>query len=889
MSEVVISNFRGLMTAGGPASIPPGYLREATNVVIDDSGIIRPRPGTFVYNNGSKDKSAAAYSYFLGSCINPKYLVYASGTEQAANEISIFAQEYDGNVSNPSVTNVYGSTPFGSQRCGTSFRARQNKMKLASLGGLGFVTDGTKGVVEISEQPDGSIRIERGGVQRGTCFVFDGTTTNSSLAAATNNWLADGYAAAYRYVIGRQTPDGNYIWGSPSGRFVAYNTTGFPGYATAASAVKLVVDFPAPIEETAQGGLGLNYAVQIYRTAARQISAGAPDEEYFLVYEQAFTWSSGATTPSLTITDDVPQALFGEPLYTNGTTGGDVNEFGLTGFVNANDIPPKAYAISAWRNRVWYGHTEIESTLLLTYLGGLADGDTVTVNGTVLTGRTGTPGANEFKIYTGLSSQNIEWTAMALVSAINQNISTAYAQYISAAGSSVLDNLFGKIIIRNAQRNTASVTNRNVTFASTDLDKFRPYRSGATITTYSEYTPGRVFYSKNGDGNAVPVSQYLDVGTGSNEILAMNALDDALYVWTIEGLFQIVGDSPASFEVQLVDANALLVGPDCSVVSGNILYGWTTRGIVKVSLGRTQLIDAPVKDQTVNSVLEAIASGLSKSNVGIVRGAWFAGADSTNNRLLFFYRTDNSSIGMTNALVFNSSNGTWTRWTYASALSSWMDRPQYAETRQAQWSANASLVLRSAGEYCAVGVALVSAANLSNTYRGAPFDSFVAGTASAIGCVVGFYVPSELGVTAPMLPAEVHLQWHRSDTFAFVEVPFDFDVTWATSYRELAGLNPDATQGVAATVPGEAWADDVISSSSFSNSATDYKRVTRTPFANTVGAAPLLYCQVSYDAAQEIFNDSDSEYRVFAGPSLETARITINDMAKRVATYGAQQ
>lgn len=98
----------------------------------------------------------------------------------------------------------------------------------------------------------------------------------------------------------------------------------------------------------------------------------------------------------------------------------------------------------------------------------------------------------------------------------------------------------------------------------------------------NEVRPNRIYFSKFLQPEAVPLVNFLDVGAKDKEILRIFPLRDSLFVFKEDGLFRISGESDP-FNQALFDSSVIVVAPDSVDVTNNIIYGWTSQGIVGVT------------------------------------------------------------------------------------------------------------------------------------------------------------------------------------------------------------------------------------------------------------------------------------------------------------------
>lgn len=124
--------------------------------------------------------------------------------------------------------------------------------------------------------------------------------------------------------------------------------------------------------------------------------------------------------------------------------------------------------------------------------------------------------------------------------------------------------------------------------------------SADVVTSENERKVNRVYYSKLGQPEAVPLLNFLDVGDSDKEILRIFPLRDSLFVFKEDGVYRISGET-APFTLALFDSSCILTAPDSLDVSNNLLYGITTQGISSVSEGGATVISVNI-DNTIDQV-----------------------------------------------------------------------------------------------------------------------------------------------------------------------------------------------------------------------------------------------------------------------------------------------
>jgi hypothetical protein len=134
-----------------------------------------------------------------------------------------------------------------------------------------------------------------------------------------------------------------------------------------------------------------------------------------------------------------------------------------------------------------------------------------------------------------------------------------------------------------------------------------------TNVSDNETKPNRLYYSKFQQTEAVPILNFLDVGSEDNEILRIFPLRDSLFVFKGEGLYRVSGES-APFSLGLFDSSCIVNAPDSVSVCNNLIYAWTTQGISTISESGVNVISRAIDTEILKLPL---FSGFSTSTWGI--------------------------------------------------------------------------------------------------------------------------------------------------------------------------------------------------------------------------------------------------------------------------------
>lgn len=162
----------------------------------------------------------------------------------------------------------------------------------------------------------------------------------------------------------------------------------------------------------------------------------------------------------------------------------------------------------------------------------------------------------------------------------------------------------------------------------------------------------RIYYSLFQQPEAVPLGNYFDVGDSDKAILRIFPLRDTLFVFKEEGLYAITGEV-APFTLTLFDSSCLLIAPDSVSVAKNVIYGWTTQGIVSV-------IESGISNPPVSRPIDVSILKLGSSNYpNFSTATWGIGYESDNSYIVYTVQQTTDTIA-TIAYRYSTLTGSWT-------------------------------------------------------------------------------------------------------------------------------------------------------------------------------------------------------------------------------------
>jgi len=175
-------------------------------------------------------------------------------------------------------------------------------------------------------------------------------------------------------------------------------------------------------------------------------------------------------------------------------------------------------------------------------------------------------------------------------------------------------------------------------------------KKSLSVASDNEEKQNRIYYSKINQPEAVPITNYFDVGSEEKAILRIFPLRDSLFVFKEDGLFRVSGET-APFNLALFDSSCVLIAADSLGLANNLIYGWTTQGIHAVSEAG---IDIVSREIDINILRLASANFINFKTV-----TWGVGYDSDNSYTVYTNFETNDTVAMIGYRFGNLTNS-WT-------------------------------------------------------------------------------------------------------------------------------------------------------------------------------------------------------------------------------------
>jgi len=592
MPQILDLKAKGLYTFPNQlGSVPQGALLKADNVVIDREGTTETRRGFKQYGTVLANAPKKLFNY------EKKLIVHHGTTLSYDTDDAGTWADYSGTYSPPT-----GAAQIRSIQENLNFYFTTS----AGIGKLDSIT----GAIEASGMPKG----------------LDGTGAVDAVAG----WFTDSTQVAYRVLFGKSDANNNKILGAPSARIVVGNTSG--------TSKNVDVTFTLPT------GLSTSHFYQLYRSAESAGIASEPDDELQLIVERNFTGGE-ISAGTVTYNDQTPQSLRGATLYTSPSQ---------QGILQANDQPPLARDIANYKDVTLYAYTISKQRKTMTMISvgapnGIQVDDTVAIAGVTYTGKAAEAvGSDQFLVYlAGNPAENIDTTARSLVRVINQSASTTlvYAYYLTG-----FNDLPGQILIeeRSLGGSSFAITTSRASAWNPSIPT-----SGTSYSSDNEESPNRVYISKKDQPEAVPILNYVLVGSKNKAILRIIALRDSVFILKEDGVFRITGETIADFRVALFDRTTTLLAEESAVNFNNQVFAMGDQGIVSISDSGIAIESRSIEGDILKITAEQYTNFAAVS---------FGVSYESDRKYIFFTVTDEADTQPTQAYVHNSLTSSITRW-----------------------------------------------------------------------------------------------------------------------------------------------------------------------------------------------------------------------------------
>jgi hypothetical protein len=603
-SESLDLSIKGLYTSPSQfAAIPEGALSVANNVVIDRPNIVSTRRGQENYGTSAYHTGIDALTDFNAVMI--RHL--QDGTLQYDSDNLGTFVSYAGLYSRPDPTAAGSRVRF--------FQSNRNLYFLTDAGTMKL--DHTAGIPR------------RAGAPRGQ--------SGSGVTSGASGWMATNTAVAYRIVWGYRDANNNLILGAPSERIIVTNTSG--GNRT----VDLTFQIPDEIDES--------WFYQVYRSDPSASSTTEPSDD-LRQQDEAPPTAGQLTAGLVTLTDRTPTNLLQGFLYTN------TNQDGI---LQSNFRPPFAKDACTYRGYSFYANTRTAHTFDLNLLSvvapdGLQVNDTITFTRLIdsvsftLTAKAAENSASGYFLLssTGDPGYDLQQTALSLVKILNVYSSNTFLNGYYTSG---YQDVPGQMTF---EMNTLSSTGFKINSSRSTCWTPTVSSTGAGASSSNELAPNRIYWSRELQPEAVPIGNWIEVGTKSQGIDRIIALRDGIIILKQDGVFRLSGQTP-SWTLNGLDNTVRILAPNTAATLDNQVYFMSDQGVVAASDNAVQILSYPIERQ----LLELTAPSQYPNVVDLA----FAVTYNADRKYILALPTSGTDTSCKQEFCYNTITNTWTRWT----------------------------------------------------------------------------------------------------------------------------------------------------------------------------------------------------------------------------------
>lgn len=180
---------------------------------------------------------------------------------------------------------------------------------------------------------------------------------------------------------------------------------------------------------------------------------------------------------------------------------------------------------------------------------------------------------------TGSSQQNVALTMFSFVRVFNQDSGQATASAFYVSG---VEDAAGMV-----QFEEQAIGGSAFTFQALGLDfglnKWLPAAYNAALSSTNDASVARLYHTKTGEPEHVPLINYFDIGAKNKKILRIIANRDSLFILKEDGVFRLNGDPNTGAVPTAFDDTLSLMSPSTACLLRNEVYLVSPKGVSAMS------------------------------------------------------------------------------------------------------------------------------------------------------------------------------------------------------------------------------------------------------------------------------------------------------------------
>ncbi len=247
----------------------------------------------------------------------------------------------------------------------------------------------------------------------------------------------------------------------------------------------------------------------------------------------------------------------------------------------------------------------------------------------------------------------VEETAKSLVRNINANVlEKVMAYYISGVGDAP-----GKILLqkKDVEDVSFSISTNTLDISDDFVPKIGyPTNETTVLVSKNEAIKNRLYYSKYQEVEAVPILNYIDIGSGDFEISRIIALRESLFILKKDGVFRLAGDPGTNpiWDVGTFDNTCLIKAPDTAITVANQCFFFSNQGVVRLNESSLETVSRPIHDKIIPLIT-------TNSNLSTLS---FSVAYESDRSFLFWTVSSKTDTKASVCYRYNVETAAWTEW-----------------------------------------------------------------------------------------------------------------------------------------------------------------------------------------------------------------------------------
>ncbi len=206
-----------------------------------------------------------------------------------------------------------------------------------------------------------------------------------------------------------------------------------------------------------------------------------------------------------------------------------------------------------------------------------------------------------------------------------------------------------KTVVTTPSASTLTYTETGTTAAMTGAGDY--YLHAITSASDNNRQEHGLAYSKFQEPEAVPLTNYLYVGSRNKPILRIFPSKDKLFVFKEDGIYLVSGQAPY-FRVDPLDYTTRLLNADSVAEVSNQIFAYTNQGIVAITEAGVSVMSRPIENELVR-------------HTATTNTQLYSWGCSHESERMYLFGLASTSAHATEIYVYSVLANAWTRWPIA--------------------------------------------------------------------------------------------------------------------------------------------------------------------------------------------------------------------------------